>query len=144
MLSSQGESTFIPNLIFDLGINRTDSFVIEPALNDRFTAYGWTNSNFIEGAGRKILIWIALLIVYPFIYYMKKKYADKHKFCKLWEVLESRYRYNLLLRGVIMSFASMLLSAILNIWTMRFTSIYNMVSLFAAIAFAIMLIYLPV
>ena len=134
----------VPNLIFDYGINRSDSFVVEPALNDRFTNYGWDNSNFIELSGRKILIWTALIVAYPFIYYMKKKYADKHKFCKLWEITESMYRYNLLLRGVLMSYASMLLSCLLNIWTMRFSTIYNMVSLFGAIAFLIMLIYLPI
>jgi hypothetical protein len=144
MLSSHGESTAIPNLIFNLGINRTNTFIIEPALNDRFSDYGWNNSNFIETSGRKILIWAILIICYPFIYYMKKKYADKHRFCKFWEKIEKMYRYNLLLRGVVMSYASMMLSALLNIWSMRFTSIYNMVSLFSAIAFAIFLIYLPI
>lgn len=117
MLSSQGESTAIPNLIFDMGINKTGgSFEIESPLNDRFTNYGWTSSNFLALSGRKVLIWAVLLIFYPVVLYMKKKYADKHKFCKFWESLEQKYRYNLLLRGVIVSYASMLLACVLNIF----------------------------
>jgi hypothetical protein len=75
---------------------------------------------------------------------MKKKFADKHKYCRLWEKLEKMYRYNLLLRGVIVSYASMMLAALLNLFEMEFSSIRNMASIFSAITFLIILVYLPI
>lgn len=90
------------------------------------------------------MIWAILAISYPFVLCMKNKYADKHKFCKLWETLEKKYRYNLILRGVIVSYASMVLACLLNVFKMKFSSIQSMISLFAAITFLIILVYLPI
>lgn len=85
MLTSHGESTIIPNVFYTYLIDRPGSNVkIEPALNTRFSSYGWNISNFLYLSGRKILIWTLIIIAYPFVWYMKKKYADKHKLCKLW------------------------------------------------------------
>lgn len=48
MLSSHGETTVIPNLIYDKGINKTGSgYALEGPLNERFNSYGWTTTNFI-------------------------------------------------------------------------------------------------
>jgi hypothetical protein len=136
MLSSHGESTAIPNLIYDKFLNRTDSTLqMEGALNERFASYGWEVSNFIYLSGRKILIWSAIIITYPLVLYMKKKYANKHKYCKLWIAAEQKYRYTLLLRGVIMSYASMYLASTLNIFKMDFSTMENVFSAFFAIAF---------
>jgi len=85
MLGSHGESTIIPNFLYDKLINRPGSAVqVEPALNVKFQNYGWSISNFIYLSGRKILIWTGIVVAYPFVWYMKRKYADKHKYCKLW------------------------------------------------------------
>jgi len=85
MLGSHGESTIIPNLIYDKVVNRPGSEVqIEPALNTHFSNYGWTVSNFIYLSGRKIIIWTLIIIAYPFVWYAKRRYADKHKYCKIW------------------------------------------------------------
>ena len=85
MLGSHGESTIIPNLLYDKIVNRPGSNVeLEPPLNSVFEKYGWTISNFIYLSGRKILMWTGICVAYPFVWYMKRKYANKHKFCKLW------------------------------------------------------------
>lgn len=82
MLSTQGESTAIPNVFYNYGVNRTGTgYKVEEPFNQRFKDYGWTTSNFLELSGRKCFIWFAMILVYPLIYYMKKKYADKHKYC---------------------------------------------------------------
>ena len=82
MLTSHGESTIIPNVFYTFLINRSGSAVkVEPALNERFSDYGWTVSNFLYLSGRKILLWTLIIIAYPFVWYMKRKYADKHKLC---------------------------------------------------------------
>lgn len=145
MLAAHGESTFIPNVFYDYLLNRTDTELeVEPPMNDRFTEYGWTVSNFLYLSGRKILIWCGLLVAYPFVWYMHTKYADKHKYCKLWTTAEQKFRYTMLLRGMLMSYVSMYLAAILNIFNMNFSTMENVISAFAAIAFAILLTYLPV
>jgi hypothetical protein len=117
---------------------------IEPAYNSRFSDYGWNVSNFIYLSGRKILIWSALILAYPFVYYMKNKYADKHKLCELWRLVDTKYKYTLLLRGVLVSYVSMFLAATLNIFKMNFTTVENICSVFVAIAFIIILLYLPI
>ena len=145
MLASQGETTIIPNIYFDNLVNRTGSGLkIELALNTRFSSYGWVYSNFLYLSGRKILIWTGLLISYPIVWYMKSKYADKHKLCRFWISTEQKYRYTMVLRGVIMSYLSMYLAAILNVYAMNFDSLENTISLFASVAFTIALTYLPV
>jgi hypothetical protein len=117
MLSSHGESTMIPNVFYTYLIDRPGSSVkIEPALNNRFDSYGWSISNFLYLSGRKILLWLLIIIVYPFVWYMKSKYADKHKLCKPWVSVEQKFRYTMLLRGVIMSYVSMYLAFILGIF----------------------------
>jgi hypothetical protein len=89
MLASHGESTFIPNIFYDNLIARDGSNIqVEEPLNSRFSSYGWTVSNFLYLSGRKILIWMGILIAWPFVYYMKTKYADKHKICSLWNKAE--------------------------------------------------------
>lgn len=145
MLSSHGESTAIPNIFYDKGINRTGTnFKVEEYYNDRFYAYGWTTSNFLELSGRKCLIWLAMVLAYPIIYYMNKKYADKHKFCHFWKGIDQKYHYTLLLRGFIMSYVSMFLAATLAIFKMKFESLENIISAFVGITACIMLVYLPI
>ena len=135
----------IPNVFYTFLINRSGSTVkVEPALNARFSDYGWTISNFLYLSGRKILIWTLIIIAYPFVWYMKRKYADKHKLCRLWVKAEQKFRYTLLLRGVIMSYVSMYLAFILGIFQMDLTTMENTISAFSAIAFGIILTYLPV
>lgn len=82
MLTSHGESTAIPNIFYTQIVDRPGSKVkIERALNNRFSDYGWTISNFIYLSGRKILLWMMLIFIYPFVWYMKNNYSDKHKLC---------------------------------------------------------------
>ena len=79
----------VPNLIFNLGIAPAGTKVaLEPALSPRYAVYYHLYSNFFYLAGRKMVLWLGLLMTYPFIWYLKRNYADKHKFCKLWEKLE--------------------------------------------------------
>ncbi|CDW80137.1 UNKNOWN [Stylonychia lemnae] len=145
MLGSHGESTIIPNLLYDKLIARPGTTVeLEPALNFRFNAYGWKISNFIYLSGRKIILWTLIILAYPFVWYMKRKYADKHKFCRVWVDAESKFRYTMLLRGVIMSYVSMYLAFILGIFQMDLSTMENTVSAFTAIAFGIILTYLPI
>ena len=145
MLSSLGESAFLPNIFYDDFLNRKGStLVVEPAFNARFTAYGWIVSNFVYLSGRKILIWVALTVLYPVVYYMKTKYSDKHKLCGVWKDVDNTYKYSLLLRGVLVSYVSMFLAATLNIFKMNFSTIENICSVFIAITFMIMLLYLPI
>ncbi len=145
MLSSHGESTFIPNVFYDNLINRPGSGVqIEEPINARFSSYGWEVSNFLALSGRKILIWILILVAWPFVYYMKTKYANKHKICALWEKAEQKFRYTLILRGMLMSYVSMYLAFILNLFKMDLTTMENTISAFTALAFGLMLTYLPI
>ena len=89
MLGTHGESTFIPNLLYDKFIAYPGSKVqIESEINYRFADYGWEISNFIYLSGRKIIIWAGIIIAYPFVWYFKKKYSDKHKYCKIWNKVE--------------------------------------------------------
>ena len=89
MLTSHGETTAIPNIFFDYGINRTgSSYKVEEAYNERFSSYGWTTSNFLELSGRKCFILMAMMAAFPVVYYMKKKYSDKHKFCHFWKGID--------------------------------------------------------
>ena len=89
MLSAHGESTAIPNVMYDNFINRTGSGIkIEEAYNAQFNKYGWTVSNFVYLSGRKILIWTGMIVAYPFVWYMKNKFANKHKLCRLWRKAE--------------------------------------------------------
>jgi hypothetical protein len=130
-----GESTSIPNIIFNMGIAPPGSKIkIEDALNDRFKEFYFTYSNVVYLAGRKVLLWGGLFAMYPFIWYLKRNYADKHKFCKLWEKLELRYRYTFLLRGILLSYLSFLLATTLNIYKMNFSNIRTTVCCFVAIA----------
>ncbi|CDW72739.1 UNKNOWN [Stylonychia lemnae] len=145
MLGSHGESTIIPNVFYDYGVNRPGSAIIlEQALNKKFDEYGWKISNFLYLSGRKILMWTLLIVAYPAVWYMDKKYADKHKYCKLWKKVEIKFRYTLLLRGVIMSYVSMYLAFVLGIVQMNFETMENSISGFSAIAFGIILTYLPI
>lgn len=120
MLSAHGESTAIPNFIFDNFLNRTGTYKVEGPFTPNFNSYGWTVSNFVYLSGRKIIMWTALIVAYPFVYYMKKKYSNKHKYCRFWRSTEEKFRYTMLLRGVIMSYASMYLASCLNIFMMDF------------------------
>lgn len=145
MLSSQGESSFIPNIFYDDMVGKPGSGIqIEPALNSRFSSYGWNVSNFLYLSGRKILIWVGILVAWPFVYYMKSKYANKHVFCRIWNTAEEKFRYTLLLRGMLMSYVSMYLAFILNIYQMRLSTIPNIISVFIAIAFGLLLTFLPI
>jgi hypothetical protein len=130
-----GETDLIPNFIFTVGIAPAGSkTVIEEAVNDRFNDYFYEYSNFAYLAGRKAVLWLALFACYPFIWYLKRNYADKHKFCKLWEKLELRYRYTFLLRGLLLSYVSALMASTVNIYKMQFSNIQTTISCFVAIA----------
>jgi hypothetical protein len=65
-----------------------------------------------------MVLWLALIATYPIIWYLKRNYADKHKFCKLWEKLEARFRYTFFLRGILLAYVSMVLASTLNIYKM--------------------------
>ena len=126
----------VPNLIFNLGIAPAGTKVaLEPALSPRYAVYYHLYSNFFYLAGRKMVLWLGLLMTYPFIWYLKRNYADKHKFCKLWEKLELRFRYTFLLRGMLLSYLSALLASTLNIYNMQFAKTATTISCFASIAF---------
>ncbi|CDW89486.1 UNKNOWN [Stylonychia lemnae] len=145
MLGTHGESKFIPNLLYEKLMNRPGSTIqVESALNDKFEAYGWEISNFLYLSGRKIIMWTGIIVAYPFVWYFKKKYSDKHKYCKLWIKVEQKFRYTMLLRGVIMSYVSMYLAFVLGLFKMNLTTLENTISAFTAIAFGIILTYLPI
>jgi hypothetical protein len=119
-----GEFPMIPNLIFDRGIAPSGSkTIVEGELNQRFKDFYYEYSNFFYLTGRKIIIWVGLFGTYPFIWYLKRNYADKHKFCKLWEKLELRFRYSLLLRMLLLSYVSAVLASTLNIYKMQFANL---------------------
>ena len=125
----------VPNIIFNMGIAPAGSkVVLEPSLTPRYAAYYHLYSNFFYLAGRKIVLWLALLLTYPFIWYLNRNYADKHKFCKMWATLELKYRYTFLLRGMLLSYLSAFLASTLNIYQMQFANTATTVSCFAAIA----------
>jgi len=145
MLSSQGESTFIPNIFYDNMVGKPGSGIqVEPALNARFSSYGWNVSNFLYLSGRKILIWIGILVAWPFVSYMKSKYADKHVFCRIWNTAEEKFKYSLILRAMLISYVSMYLAFILNIYEMKLSSVPNIASAFIAMAFGLVLTFLPI
>ena len=81
-----------------------------------------------------MILWVALFAVYPIVWYLKRNYADKHKFCKLWEKLELRYRYTFLLRGLLLSFVSALMASTVNIYKMQFTNLATTICCFISIA----------
>ena len=140
-----GETSLIPNIIFEKGIAPPGSkTVIEKPVNDRFKDYNYEYSNFIYLAGRKILLWFGLFGVYPIIWYLKRNYADKHKFCKLWEKLELRYRYTFVLRAILLSYVSGLMATTVNIYKMSFSNLQTTISCFISIALQIGMIYLPI
>jgi hypothetical protein len=119
-----GEISVVPNLIFDKGIAPPGTkIVVEPALNDRYKDFYFEYSNFFYLTGKKIVLWGCLFGTYPFIWYLKRNYADKHKFCKLWEKLEMRFRYSFILRGLLISYFSAVLASTLNIYNMQFTNL---------------------
>lgn len=141
MLSSHGEVSFLPNMIFDaLPFDDKD---LEP-LNEHFNLYGWTTCNFLALSGRKILLWLCLIAVFPFVAYMNGKYATKHRYCRFWKTLRIKYEYSLLLRAMIMSYVSMFLAAFLGLYKGQFNNMANVVSVFVAITFVIVLLYLPI
>jgi len=142
MLSSHGEPSFLPN-IFEQYVLDPEETTKEP-LNARFENYGWDNCNFLLLVGRKLLMWICLFGAYPFVYYMNVKQADKHRLCHIWSIIDSMYKYVLILRGFIMSYASMFLAAGLNLYTLSFSSTSDIISCFTAMAFILTLIYLPI
>jgi hypothetical protein len=130
-----GETSAIPNIIFEKGIAPAGSkTVIEKPVNDRFKDYNYEYSNFLYLSGRKILLWAGLFGVYPIIWYLKRNYADKHKFCKLWEKLELRYRYTFVLRAILLSYVSALMATTVNIYKMSFTNLQTTISCFVSIS----------
>jgi hypothetical protein len=139
------EIPVIPNVIYDKAIAPPGTKTkIEPPLNARYAAYNYKYSNFFYLAGRKLLLWGCLILSYPIIWYLKRNYADKHKFCKVWESLEQRYRYTFFLRGIMICFTSMVLASTLNIYNMQLVNMQTTISCFVAIAFQISMIYLPI
>jgi len=142
MLSSHGEIAFFPNF-FETKILDPFTTTKEPH-NDRFEDYGWTNTNFLLLAGRKLGLWLILFGVYPFIYYMKKKFADKHRYCKIWTIIDDKYKYSLPLRGLLMSYISMYLAAFLNVYDISFHTKSDIISAFSAITGLILLSYFPI
>lgn len=83
------EFSAIPNILYDKVIASPGTKTkIEPPLNARYAQYNYEYSNFFYLAGRKMVLWLGLIFSYPIIWYLKRNYADKHKFCKLWEKIE--------------------------------------------------------
>jgi hypothetical protein len=135
----------IPNVIFDNLIAPPGTkILLESPLNARYAQYKREYSNFFYLAGRKIIIWLGLLMSYPIVWYMKRQYADKHKFCRVWEKLELRYRHILVLRLLLLSYVSLLLATTLNIYKLEMVSIITTASCFVSIALQICMIYLPI
>ena len=91
MLASHGENNIIPNPIVDYFDNNTINAF--PALNTNFEKYHWETTNFIVECGRKLNVLYLIVILYPFVYYMKVKYGDKHYLCSVWIKMESKYRF---------------------------------------------------
>ena len=58
--------------------------------------------------------------------------------------MEQKFRYTLLLRGVIMSYVSMYLAFVIALFKLNLSTMENTISSFAAIAFGILLTYLPI
>jgi hypothetical protein len=140
-----GEISAIPNVIFDKAIAPSGTkTLLEPPLSARYAAFGLEYSNFFYLTGRKLLLWGCLLGIYPVIWYLKRNYADKHKFCKLWEKIEQRYRYVFFLRGITLAYMTMVLAATLNIYKMEFVNMQTTASCFISVAFLIGMIYLPI
>jgi hypothetical protein len=130
------ETDLIPNVFFDNMIAPPGTkTLVEPPLNERYASFRREYSNFFYLSGRKLLLWSSLIVFYPIVWYLKRNYADKHKFCKLWEKLELRYRYTFFLRGIILSYVSMVLASTLNIYNMQFFNIQTTISCFLSIAF---------
>ena len=46
-------------------------------LNKRFEKYGYETCNFLLLSGKKITMFAAILLFYPLVRYMSKKFADK-------------------------------------------------------------------
>lgn len=135
----------LPNVIFDNVIAPPgSSTLLEPPLNARFAAFGREYSNFFYLSGKKLLLWGGLLITYPIVWYMKSNYADKHKFCRLWEKLELRYHYVFLLRLLFLSYVSTILATTLNIYKLEMVNLMTTISCFVSIALQIILIYVPI
>ena len=124
--------------------NGGKKLLIEAPMSARFAAYGFTYSSIFFLAGRKILYFLILLPTYFIAWYMNRNYADKHKMCKIWEKLELRYRYAIVIRLLLLSYVSLLLSSTLNIYKMTFATTPTTISCFIAIAISIALIYLPI
>ena len=140
-----GETSVIPNIIYDKLIAPAGSkTIIEQPVNDRFKDYNYEYSNFMYLSGRKLILWAGLFGIYPIIWYLKRNYADKHKFCKLWEKLELRYRYTFLLRAVLLSYVSFLMASTVNIYKMSFNNLKTTICCFVSIALQIAMIYLPI
>lgn len=139
------EFSAIPNIIYDNMIAPPGTKTkIEPPLNARYSSFNYEYSNIFYLTGRKMVLWLGLIFTYPIIWYLKRNYADKHKFCKLWEKLESRYRYTFFLRGIQVTYLSMILASTLNIYKMQFINMETTISCFVSIAFQISMIYLPI
>lgn len=113
-------------------------------MNTRFSDYNMEYSNFFYLAGRKLLLWGGFLALYPFIWYLKRNYADKHKFCKLWETLELKYRYTFVLRAILLTYPSFMMASALNFFKMNFVNLQTTISCFVAIALQICMIYFPI
>ena len=144
-LAINGEFSSVPNPIYDKAIAQTGKKTrLEAPLNARFADFGRDYSNFFFLTGKKVLIWLILFGCYPLIWYLKRNYANKHKFCKLWESIEQKFRYNLLMRGIIISYLSMVMASTLNIYRMSFINMQTTISCFVSISFQISMIYLPI
>ena len=142
MLSSHGEASFIPN-IFELYVLDM-VHVTKEKLNSRFFSYGYESSNFLILSGKKLTMFAVMLILYPFVHYMAKRFSDKHVLCKPWAILQKKYVYTIPLRFFLISFASLYLAAFLNMWMMSFKNKSDTISSFAAMTVLLIMTYFPI
>ena len=111
-----GEPGAIPNL-WEGFLNSFGNFTVKP-FNQNYELMDFNSRLFILNSGRKLLLWGVLLFSYPIVKLASAIFgAMKHKPCKLWAKLEVRYKYQFIIRALAQSYVSMVLTALLNVYT---------------------------
>jgi hypothetical protein len=112
MLSSHGEPSWMPNVLADYLLTKDDFTVVE--FSSYFTDYGFESSSIVLESGKKLLILVAMLCLYPFVKFMDNRYSDKHKYCSPWKKLKAKYTYSLPLRTFLIAYISLAVTMIMN------------------------------
>ena len=137
-----GEPQAIPNIF--KGYYDSLDLVIEP-FNPFFEMMNFKTNYLLLNAGRKVMIWI-IIIMFSSITYLLNDLADRTgKIGKLINKIDSKMRYGIIIRALSQSYLSMVLSTVLNVymisWSGEDVSISsNLVALF----FAILMMYIPI